>query len=187
MSGFAFKAYEVDIRRTSSDDPPTRLNDTSELVSGLRDHYDGLDRESVLAVILSDVNALLGIYEVSKGGVSESQVEFANALRPVVLMGGRKLILVHNHPSGDYTPSIGDVQMAKGLFIAASLLDIELSDNIVLAGEKWSSVHDDPEFVRWLSEDLIRISAVMSGGVITQEQLGAATQLREEFNGEDED
>ncbi len=52
---FTYKAYEVDIRRTSSDAPPIVVNDTDELVAGLREYYDGLDREAVLAVILADL------------------------------------------------------------------------------------------------------------------------------------
>lgn len=184
---FSYKAYEVDIRREEPNAPLILLNDTQELVEAVRERYDGMDRESVLAVILNDINGLLGIYEVSRGGISDTQVEFANVLRPAILMGGRKLILVHNHPSGDPTPSAGDVQMAKGLFLVTSLLDMELSDNIVLGDSEWKSVHDDPEFVRWLEEDLLKISAVMSGGVITQEQLEAATELREQLNGANED
>lgn len=179
---FSYKAYEVDIRRTASE-PPIQVNDTEELVAGLREYYDGLDREVVLAVALDDLNRMLGIYEVAKGGISEVQFDFANVLRPVILLGGNKVILVHNHPSGEAEPSQGDVQMAKGLFLVASLLDLELSDNIVLGEDSWKSVHDDPEFVRWLAEDLIRISAIMSGGVISEEQLRAADELKEELYG----
>lgn len=182
---FAYKAYEVDIRRTASGVPPIQVNDTTELVEGLREYYEGLDREVVLAVVLDDVNRMLGIYEVAKGGISEAQIEFSNVLRPVVLLGGNKVILVHNHPSGDAQPSQGDVQMAKGLFLVASLLDMEMSDNIILGEESWKSVHDDPEFVRWLAEDLIKISAVMSGGVITDAQIRAADELKEELYGKE--
>lgn len=178
---FSYKAYEVDIRRSSSE-PPIQVNDTNELIAGLREYYNGLDREVVLSVILDDINRVLGIYEVAKGGITEVPLEFPNVLRPVILMGGRKVIVVHNHPSGEYQASNQDILMAKGLFLVASLLDIELADNLVLTDEKWSSVHDEPEFVRWLSEDLIKISAFLSGGVVTQEQMDAAEELKEELS-----
>jgi DNA repair protein RadC len=178
---FSYKAYEVDIRRSSSE-PPIQVNDTNELIAGLREYYNGLDREVVLSVILDDINRVLGIYEVAKGGITEVPLEFPNVLRPVILMGGRKVIVVHNHPSGEYQASNQDILMAKGLFLVASLLDIELADNLVLTEEKWSSVHDEPEFVRWLSEDLIKISAFLSGGVVTKEQMDAAEELKEELS-----
>ncbi len=163
---FTYRAYEVDIRRTSSDAPPIVVNDTDELVAGLREYYDGLDREAVLAVILDDINRILGIYEVSKGGISETEVEFSNVLRPVILMGGKKVILVHNHPSGEAVPSEGDVRMGKGLFIACSLVDIELVDNIVLGSSEYRSIHLEEEFGRWLTEDLPKIAGVMAYGVM---------------------
>jgi len=181
LSGFRFKAYEVDIRRESGV-PSIALNDTEELVEGVKEYYEGLDREAVLVCILDDVNRLVGIYEAALGGISEVQVEFANIFRPAILLGGRKVIVVHNHPTGDPTPSEGDIRMAKGAFLIASLLDIELSDNIVLGSEKWQSVHEEPEFVRWLAEDLIKIAAVMSGGVMTQGQLDAAASLKKELH-----
>lgn len=177
---FSYKAYEVDIRRSSSE-PPIQVNDTNELVAGLQQYYSGLDREVVLSVILDDINRILGIYEAAKGGITEVALEFSNILRPAILMGGRKVIVVHNHPSGENVASLADIQMAKGLFLTASLLDIELSDNLVLTDGAWSSIHEEPEFVRWLTEDLIKISAFMSGGVVTQEQIDAAEQLKEEL------
>jgi DNA repair protein RadC len=181
LSGFTFKAYEVDIRRESVVPSPA-LNDTAELVDGIQDYYTGLDREAVLVCILDDVNRLIGVYEAALGGVSEVQVEFANIFRPAILLGGQKVIVVHNHPTGDAKPSEGDIRMAKGAFLIASLLDIELSDNIVLGAESWQSIHEEPEFVRWLSEDLVKIAAVMSGGVMTQAQLDAAALLKEELH-----
>jgi DNA repair protein RadC len=165
---FTYKAYEVDIRRTSSDAPPITINDTDELVEGLREYYDGLDREVVLAVILDDINRILGFYEVSKGGISEAEIEFSNVLRPVILMGGRKVILVHNHPNGEPEASEGDLRMAKGLFLACSLVDIELADNIVLGASSYRSINLHEEFERWLTEDLQQIAAVMSHGVMAK-------------------
>lgn len=176
---FTYKAYEVDIRRTMTDEPPIRVDNTDELVAGLREYYDGLDREVVIAVILDDVNRILGMYEVSKGGVSEAPVEFANVFRPVVLLGGTKVIVVHNHPSGEPVPSEGDMAMAKGVFLIASLLNLEVADNIVLGYDSWRSVHAEPEFQRWLAEDLVKVAAVMAGGVLTQEQRGVIGEQKE--------
>lgn len=182
MSAFTYRAYEVDIRRTTTDAPPIRVADTEELVAGLREYYDGLDREVVICVILDEVNRVLGMYEVSKSGVAEAPVEFANVFRPAILMGGTKVILVHNHPSGEPVPSEGDMAMAKGVFLIASLLDFEVADNIVLGYDSWRSVHDEPEFKRWLAEDLIKVAEVMAGGVLTQEQRAAQQAVMEELN-----
>jgi hypothetical protein len=81
-------------------------------------------------------------------------------------MGGKKVILVHNHPSGEAVPSEGDIRMGKGLFIACSLVDIELVDNIVLGSSEYRSIHLEEEFGRWLTEDLPKIAGVMAYGVM---------------------
>lgn len=160
---FSYKAYEVDIRRGDPSEPPVIINDTQELVAGLREYYKGLDREVILSCVMDDANRLLGIYEVAKGATTDVKFSFQNALRPAVLMGGTKVILVHNHPSGDCTPSEQDIQMAKGMFICASMLDLDSPDSIVIAGESYASVHTDPEFQRWLEEDLSVIAQAFTG------------------------
>lgn len=159
-----YRAHEITIRRDPAGGDPIYVHDTEELIKEVVPYFEGLDREIVLSVILDDINRLLGIYEVSRGGVSEAPVEFGNVFRPAILMGGRKIILVHNHPTGDPAPSQGDIQLAKGLMLTASLMDLDLADNIVVAGEKWVSVHDDPEFVRWFEQDIPKIAALMAGG-----------------------
>jgi len=154
----------VDIRRGDSSEPPLIVNDTGELVAGLRMYYDGLDREVILSCVMDSVNRLLGIYEVAKGTTGNVPFSFATALRPAVLMGATKVILVHNHPSGETTPSEQDIQMAKGMFICASMLDMEAVDNVVIAGSSYESVHTSDEFQRWVQNDLQVMVRAFTGG-----------------------
>lgn len=159
-----YRAHEITIRRSPAVGASVYVHDTAELIREVTPYFEELDREIVLSVILDDINRLLGIYEVSRGGVSEAPVEFGNVFRPAILVGGRKIIVVHNHPTGDPAPSGGDVQLAKGLVLTASLLDLDLADNIIVAGEKWVSVHEDEEFVRWFEQDIPKIAGLMAGG-----------------------
>ena len=176
---YAFRSHEINIQRAPSTEPPRVINKTGDLVDTFKEYYEGFDREMVIAVVLDDVNRMLGIYEVSRGGVSESEVASTNVFRPVILMGGSKVLLVHNHPSGDIRPSDGDLRMAKSLFMLASLLDLEVSDNIVLNAEsgEYESIHAHPEFRRWLGEDLLKIATLMAGENLSDEQREAADEL----------
>ena len=176
---YAFRAYEVNIQRAPATEPPQTIRETKDLIATFMKYYNGLDREMVVAAVLDDVNRLLGIYEVSRGGISESEVSSTNVFRPVILMGGSKVLLVHNHPSGDIRPSDGDLRMAKSLFMLASLMDLEMADNIVLNAETgvYDSIHAHPEFRRWLQEDLLKIATLMAGNNITPEQRVAADEL----------
>lgn len=179
MTEIAFRPYEVAITRSRLEAQRIIVNDTPALVEVFKAYYEGLDREMVLAAVLDDVNGLLGVYEVSRGGTSESPIDPTNVFRPAILLGGSKVLLVHNHPTGDLRPSDGDVRSAKALFMLASLLDLEVSDNIVINAEtgEHESVHAHPEFRRWLGKDLIRIAGIMAGGDLTQEQLAASEEL----------
>jgi hypothetical protein len=164
-----YRKFEISITRTAS----------GEHIKG---YYDGIDRELVLAVFLDDLNSLLGVYEVSRGGKNEVPIDAPNVFRPALMLNASKVILVHNHPTGDTRPSEGDIRSAKAIFMLGSLLEMEVADNLVVDPINWKigSVHEEPEFRRWLQEDLLRIATLMAGRDLSVEQQLAADQLQRE-------
>lgn len=177
-----YRKFEIEIRRSASGEAPVRIGNTLELVDHLKPYYDGVDRELVLAVILDDLNSLLGIYEVSRGGKNEVPIVVSNVFRPALMLNASKLMLVHNHPTGDTRPSEGDIRSAKAIFMLGSLLEIEVADNLVVDPINWkfSSVHETSEFRRWIQEDLLRIATLLAGRDLSVEQQLAADQIRQE-------
>ena len=177
-----YRKFEINITRTASGETPVHIGGTSELLEHIKGYYDGVDRELVLAVILDDLNSLLGIYEVSRGGKNEVPIDASNVFRPALMLNASKVILVHNHPTGDTRPSEGDIRSAKAIFMLGSLLEMEVSDNVVVDPINWKigSVHEEPEFRRWLQEDLLRIATLMAGTDLSVEQQLAADQLQRE-------
>lgn len=177
-----YRKFEISITRTASGEAPVQVGGTSELLEHIKSYYDGVDRELVLAVVLDDINSLLGVYEVSRGGKNEAPIDAPNVFRPALMLNASKVILVHNHPTGDTRPSEGDVRSAKAIFMLGSLLEIEVADNLVVDPINWKagSVHDEPEFRRWLQEDLLRIATLMAGRDLSVEQQLAADQLQRE-------
>ena len=164
-----YRAHEISIRRSPAGGERLYVNNTQDLMVVISEYYDGLDREMALAVVLDDLNGLLGIYEVARGGTTEVPVDTTNVMRPVILLGGTKVILVHNHPTNDLEPSEGDIRMAKGLFLVASLLDLDVADNVIVVGQTWRSIHEHPEFQRWFKDDLFQIASIMSGEDIPED------------------
>jgi DNA repair protein RadC len=179
MNQIAHRPYEIGIVRSPLGGDRIIVSGTDSLVNLFREYYGGLDREMVLGVVIDDINQLLGIYEISRGSSAEAPIDPVNVFRPAILLNGSKVLVVHNHPTGDLRPSEGDVRSAKALFMLASLLDLEMSDNIIINAEsgEYASVHAAPEFRRWLGEDLLRIATLMSGADITAEQRSAADEL----------
>ncbi|MFM8998441.1 MAG: JAB domain-containing protein, partial [Candidatus Limnocylindrus sp.] len=116
-----YRKFEISITRTASGEAPVHIGGTSELLKHIKTYYEGVDRELVLAVVLDDINSLLGIYEVSRGGKNEAPIDAPNVFRPALMLNASKVILVHNHPTGDTRPSEGDVRSAKAIFMLGSL------------------------------------------------------------------
>jgi DNA repair protein RadC len=78
---------------------------------------------------------LLGI-----GSISEARVYPREIIKRALELGAASLILVHNHPSGDPAPSTSDIELTRRIAQAARLLDIGLSDHIIIARRGWSSL-----------------------------------------------
>jgi DNA repair protein RadC len=68
------------------------------------------------------------------------QVRYGELLRDAVRSGASAIVLVHNHPSGEPTPSVADITMTQGLRQASTLLDIELQDHIIIGGGRYVSL-----------------------------------------------
>lgn len=97
-------------------------------------------REKVKILVLNTKNVLLKIIDVSYGGTNLAIIEPKDVLTEPIKMGAPKIILVHNHPSGDPTPSREDEELTKRIYNAAALLGIELLDHIVIGNQNYISI-----------------------------------------------
>lgn len=97
-------------------------------------------REKVKVLVLNTKNMLLKILDVSYGGTSSAVIEPKDVLTEPIKMGAPKIILVHNHPSGDPTPSKEDIETTGRIYNAAALLGIELLDHVVIGNERYTSI-----------------------------------------------
>ncbi len=100
------------------------------------------DREHFWAIFLNAQNHYLMHTEVSAGSQSASIVHPREVLGPAIREGAAHLVLVHNHPSGDPTPSKEDIHLTRQLAEGARLLGIRLHDHIVIGNgtRKWVSL-----------------------------------------------
>lgn len=91
-----------------------------------------LDYESLRVIVLDTRCRLKGSKEVSRGTVNETTAHPRDVLEPVVLVRGYGFILVHNHPSGDPSPSQADHRFTLQVREAARLLQVKFLDHIIL-------------------------------------------------------
>lgn len=92
------------------------------------------DRESeaLIVVLLNTKNMVIGTEVVYTGNVSASLVRVGELFRSAVRVNASGIILVHNHPSGDPTPSPDDLHLTANVLAAGRLLGIQLLDHIVV-------------------------------------------------------
>jgi DNA repair protein RadC len=102
-----------------------------------------LDQEHLRVLLLNTRNEVLSIQEIYIGNVNSSVVRPAEVLRPAVRDNAPSVIVVHNHPSGDPTPSPEDVSITKELLAAGKLLGVELLDHLVIgSGGRYVSLNE---------------------------------------------
>jgi len=99
-----------------------------------------LDQEHLRVVLLNTRNHVLGLQEVYRGSVHTAVVRIGELFREALRRNAPSLILVHNHPSGDPTPSAEDIAMTKQAIEAGALLDVDVLDHIVLAHGRFESM-----------------------------------------------
>ncbi len=99
-----------------------------------------LDREHVRVLLLDQKSNLLGMEEISVGGLSFSLIHPREVFKTAIRRSCAGLILVHNHPSGDPSPSQEDIRVTQQMMKAGELLGIEVSDHIIFGDGKYYSL-----------------------------------------------
>jgi DNA repair protein RadC len=109
------------------------LLDTPQRVADyLRDENRGYNVEHFQAVLLNSRRKLIKIEKISDGLVDSLLVHPREVFRGAIAANATTLVLVHNHPSGDPTPSESDIRVTRDLIRAGQLLKIEVADHIIL-------------------------------------------------------
>ena len=136
-------AFELG-RRLMADWPVARwsIRSPRDVADRLILQMGRLEREELRVVLLNTKNVVLRIVTVYQGNVSSSLVRVGELFRDAVRVNATALILVHNHPSGDPTPSPDDLHLTAEALAAGRLLDIDLLDHLVIGHDAWVSLRD---------------------------------------------
>ena len=133
--------YEVETQPERPDDPPS-ITTPKDVHSLLGPEMSRLAQEQLRVLLLDIKNNVVGQRVIYQGNVNSSIVRPAEVLRPAVIEAVPSIIVSHNHPSGDPTPSPEDVACTRELAQAAKLLGIELLDHIVIGGDRFVSLKE---------------------------------------------
>ena len=105
-------------------------------------------RERFLALLLDGRHRVIREVEISRGTLTASLVHPREVFRPALRDGAAALVVAHNHPSGDPTPSAEDRRVTARLARAGELLGVRLLDHVVVAEHGYRSLRDDPAWPR---------------------------------------
>jgi DNA repair protein RadC len=121
---------------------PRILSDPDAVAELARDLVQATDddKEHFWAILLNTQNHYLMHTLVSTGTMSASLVHPREVLGPALREGAASLILVHNHPSGDPTPSKEDVRLTRQIVASARLLELTVHDHVIIGSGTWSWV-----------------------------------------------
>lgn len=99
--------------------------------------------EEAKIILLNRANIILGIYNLSKGGISGTIVDLRVILAVALKCNASAIILAHNHPSGNLKPSEQDKQITRKLTEACKILELTLLDHLIVSKQDYYSFADD--------------------------------------------
>lgn len=129
------------LRLDGGDDRPQLLS-PEHIAALVQDEMQHLPQEELRLILMDTKNRVLATPTLYRGTIAGAPGRLAEVYRDAVRRGASKLAIVHNHPSGDPTPSRADVAFTREAEQAGNLLEIELVDHIVLGHgrDRWVSM-----------------------------------------------
>ena len=117
-----------------------KIKNTKEVAELLMSELRYEKREMAKLIILNNKNIVIRIMNISLGGTNFACISPKEVLTEAVKMGAPKIILVHNHPSGDPKPSKEDFRITDRIYECADIMGIELVDHIVIGDGTYESI-----------------------------------------------
>lgn len=120
--------------------PAERIRGPADVHRLLAPRLRLLEVEAFYVLSLGSQSQVRAIEELTRGILNSSLIHPREVFRSAILAGAAGIIVAHNHPSGDPTPSVDDRSVTRQIVDAGRLLDIPCYDHLILAGERYLSL-----------------------------------------------
>lgn len=130
------------LERQRSDGRKNRFGCSADIYATYRTRLSPLAQEVFMVVGLNNKNQVVVEVTVAKGSVNECHVSPREVFRPLISEASARMIALHNHPSGDPSPSPQDVSLTKRLVQVGELVGIPMLDHLVVASSGYVSFRD---------------------------------------------
>jgi DNA repair protein RadC len=129
-----------EVRRTAPEQ--ARVNSPTDAAALVQYEMSALDHEELWVMLLDTRNNVKKICKVYQGSVNSCQVRVGDLFKAAVRENAPALIVFHNHPSGDPTPSPDDVAVTRAINQAGKLMDVDVLDHVVIGAGRWVSLKE---------------------------------------------
>ena len=106
------------------------------------EEYENAVVETAQMLALDTKNKIIGVFTISTGSLNASIIHPRDVFQRAILSNAAAVVLVHNHPSGDPTPSPEDRELTRRLVAAGKMLDIEVLDHVVIGEGRFVSLKE---------------------------------------------
>lgn len=137
-------ALELGRRRRETDaEEKQRVSGSRDCFNILKPHLQDLPHEEFWIILLNRANRIIRKYQVSQGGVAGTVADPKIIFKVAIAELASGIILAHNHPSGNLTASQADIELTRKIKEAGKLLEIQVLDHLIVAGQKYFSFADE--------------------------------------------
>ncbi|MBW2217396.1 MAG: JAB domain-containing protein [Deltaproteobacteria bacterium] len=112
----------------------------------VKDELVSADREIMLSILLTTKSQLIGVETVAIGSLNSTSLVPREIFKGAILANAASIVLCHNHPSGDLTPSNEDINFTKEMIEAGKLLGIQVLDHLIVSSKGFASLRDHMTF-----------------------------------------
>ncbi len=143
MRSFLAEASKIYETRTSQRlEDALRISSPGDAYEFLRIEMEDLEQEQLRTLNLNTKNRILSSSMIYQGSVHTTVIRIAEIFRPAIIDNATGLIIAHNHPSGDPTPSPEDAAITREIVKVGQMLDIDVMDHIVIGRGKFVSLKE---------------------------------------------
>lgn len=129
------KYEHVELKRDTWFQPSVFVENYEDAVNAVREMIADIDREMLVQLNLTNSGRVINASVCSVGTASQAQFSMVEILRNLILSGGNRIILLHNHPSGSADPSKEDLEVTKEFSKICRMMGIHFLDHIIVGEE----------------------------------------------------
>jgi DNA repair protein RadC len=135
-------ALELGRRTLRSSDERVQIKTPADAATFLMPIMGSLEQEQVHTLMLDTRNRVIGAPMIYRGSLNSASMRIGEVFKEAIRHNAASIIVSHNHPSSDPSPSAEDIRVTKALYEAGKLLDCEVLDHVVIAGDRFVSLKE---------------------------------------------